>query len=292
MSNEAHDLHSAPRSGAENLSEVDLVRFCSRISAGGPLYEQTVNEARFSLSRLLPILPSSGLENLDVLEVGAGSCLLCAYLASKKLRVSALEPLGPEFDFFTDLQARVLDFCGRTGIALKLIRKTGEQLDLSNQFDVVLTINSLEHMREPLLTIDNMYRSLKPGGVLLVHCPNYNVPLDSHFNIFLVTRSKSLNAWLYRSRIERQPRVWDELNFIRCVDIQRHLVRRRLYFEFNRRIVMDLVLRLFNDQIFSQRMSPAVRAAGALLKRLGLVSRLNLIPARFQTPMEVLVRKS
>jgi hypothetical protein len=125
----------------------------------------------------------------------------------------------------------------------------------------------------------------------LVHCPNYNVPLDSHFNIFLVTRSKSLNAWLYRSRIERQPRVWNELNFIRYVDIRRHLVRRRLNFEFNHRIVMDLVLRLFNDQIFAQRMSPAVRAAGALLKRFGLVSRLNLIPARFQSPMEVVVRR-
>jgi len=292
MSNEAHDLHSAPRSRAENLSEVDLVRFCSGISAGGPLYEQTVNEARFGLSRLLPILPSSGLENLEVLEVGAGSCLLCGYLASKKLRVTALEPLGPEFDFFTDLQARVLDFCGRTGIALKLIRKTGEQLDLSNQFDVAFTINALEHMREPLLTIDNMYRSLRSGGILLAHCPNYTVPLEVHFNILLVTRSKRFNAWLYRSRIKQDPRAWNDLNFIRYIDLRRHLLHRGLNFEFNRLITRDLVLRLFNDQLFAQRMPLPVQVVGSVMKKFGLVNRLNLIPARLQTPMEVLIRKS
>jgi hypothetical protein len=56
---------------------------------------------------------------------------------------------------------------------------------------------------DPLLTIDNMYKSLKPGGVVLVHCPNYTIPFDSHFNIFLVIRSKRINGWLYRSKISR-----------------------------------------------------------------------------------------
>jgi SAM-dependent methyltransferase len=292
MSNEAHDLHSAARSGSENLSEIDLIRFCSEIFSGGPMHERFINEARFGLSRLLPILPSSGLGDLDVLEVGAGTCLLSAYLASKKLRVTALEPLGPEFDFFTDLQGRVLDFCRRNEIVLRLIRKTGEQLDASNKFDVTFTINALEHMREPLLVVDNMYLSLKSGGILLVHCPNYTVPLEVHFNILLVTRSKRLNAWLYRSRIKRYPRVWNELNFIRYIDLQRHLARRGFSFKFNRLITRDLVLRLFNDQIFAQRMPLPIRAVGRVMKKFGLVNRLNLIPARFQTPMEVLIRKS
>jgi len=206
--------------------------------------------------------------------------------------VTALEPLGPEFDFFTDLQARVLDFCRRNDIALKLIRKTGEQLDLSNQFDVAFTINALEHMREPLLVVDNMYRSLKSGGILLVHCPNYTVPLEVHFNILLVTRSKWLNAWLYRSRIKQYPQAWNDLNFILYIDLRRHLVHRGLDFEFNRLITRDLVLRLFNDQLFAQRMPLPVRAVGAVMRKFGLVNRLNLIPARLQTPMEVLIRKS
>ena len=42
-------------------------------------------------------------------------------------------------------------------------------------------------MRDPLLTIDNMYKSLKPGGVVFVHCPNYMISFEVHFNIFHVT---------------------------------------------------------------------------------------------------------
>src|SRR5262245_49201736 len=112
MANATHDLDHVT-GAVRHLSESDLIRFCSEILPDGPMYRLCANEARFGLSRLLPILPSSGIESLEVLEVGAGSCLLSGYLASKGLRVTALEPLGPEFDFFTELQAGILDFCRR-----------------------------------------------------------------------------------------------------------------------------------------------------------------------------------
>jgi SAM-dependent methyltransferase len=291
MSNAASTNHSAAGPGVERPRESDLVRFCSDILPAGAMYERFVNEARFGLSRLQPFLPSSDLESFDVLEVGAGSCLLSAYLASQGLRVTALEPLGSEFNFFTDLQTRVIDFCRRREIPLQLIRTSAEQLGLVGDFDVVFTINALEHMRDPLRSIDNMYRALKPGGTLLVHCPNYTIPLDTHFNVLLVTRSKSFNAWLYRSRIARYPGVWNELNFIRYIDIRRHLEARKIQFKFNRSIARDLVIRLFSDPIFAQRMPPVLHAVCAMLSRLGLSNRLDLIPARFQTPMEVAIKK-
>src|ERR1700730_13288928 len=190
-------ISSAP----SGLSEVDLVRFCAEFLPKEPMYERFVNEARFGLSRVLPILSSVDPQTMEILEVGAGSCMLSAYLASKRLHVTAVEPLGPEFDFFVDLQRRVLEFCQREGIELKLIRATGEELNLPEQFDVAFTINALDHMRDPLRTIDNMYNSLKPGGIALVHCPNYTMPFDSHFNILLVTRSKLVNQWLHQSKI-------------------------------------------------------------------------------------------
>jgi hypothetical protein len=112
-----------------------------------------------------------------------------------------------------------------------------------------------------------------------------------HFNIILVTRSKSFNTWLYRSRIERYRGVWNELNFIRYIDIRRHLEARKIQFKFNRSIMRDLVRRLFSDPIFAQRMPAAVRAVCSMLSRIGLLNRLDLIPARFQTPMEVAIKK-
>jgi SAM-dependent methyltransferase len=274
------------------LAEADLVRFCSEIFPNEPTYKRFVNEARFGLSRVLPILSSFTCENADVLEVGAGSCILSAYLASKGLRVTALEPLGPEFDFFADLQRRVVDFCQWRAIPFKVVQSTGERLDLPGRFDLAFTINALEHMRDPLLTIDNMCRSLKAGGVVLAHCPNYTIPFEVHFNIFLLTRSKPINEWLYRSKISRYPRVWDELNFVRYIDVRRHLENRCANFTFERSVMHDLVARLLNDPIFAERMPAIVRAVGAILRHTGLLRALTYVPTRFQTPMEVQIKKS
>jgi SAM-dependent methyltransferase len=278
-------------SAVQELSEADLVSFCSEIFPDQPMYQRMVNEARFGLSRVLPVLASLGRDHPEVLEVGAGSCILSAYLASRNVRISALEPLGPEFDFFTDLQSRVVDFCRRKGIPFDVVRATGEQIDILERFDLAFTINALEHMRDPLLTLDNMLRSLKPGGALLAHCPNYTVPLEVHFNILLVTRSKPINEWLYRSKIARYPAVWKELNFIRYIDVRRHLRRRGSSFTFNTSVLRDAVRRLLDDPIFAQRMPMPVRVIGSILRYTGLVQALGLLPARLQTPMEVLIRK-
>jgi SAM-dependent methyltransferase len=283
------DLGNPPL--AKILSEADLVVFGSSIFPPEPVFHRFINEARFGLSRVLPILADCKSKHPRILELGAGSCLLAAYLASKQFDVTALEPLGPEFDFFADPQRRVLEYCQIKSIALNLIRTTGEQLDLPAKFDIVFTINALEHMRDPLLTIDNMCNSLRPGGVALVHCPNYTIPFDVHFNVVLITRSKGFNAWLYRSRIARYPKVWDELNFIRYTDLRRHLAKRGIKFEFDRSVMRDLVQRLMDDPIFAQRMPVIVRVIGATLRYTGLIRALVMVPVRFQTPMQVLIRR-
>jgi SAM-dependent methyltransferase len=277
---------------AQAASETDLIEFCSEILPKDSMCQRFVNEARFGLSRLLPVLGLRRSEHLDILEVGAGNCILSAYLASKRYRMTALEPMGPEFGFFSDLQNQMLDFCQRKGIVLNLLRTTGEQLELKSRFDVAFTINALEHMRDPLFTLDKMVASLKPGGVMLAHCPNYTVPFDTHFNILLITRSKSLNEWLYRSKIARYRDVWDELNFIRYADVRRHLAARGLDFTFNRAVMRDLTVRLLSDPIFAERMPSIVRAIGATFKSTGLLGILHLVPVRLQTPMEVLIMKA
>jgi SAM-dependent methyltransferase len=278
-------------SAARNLSEVDLVRFGSEIFPSEPMYDLFLNEARFGLSRVLPLLSTFDAETVQILEVGAGCCLLSAYLASQGLHVTAVEPLGPEFGFFSEPQRRVLEFCRDRAISVKLVRVTGEQLNLPAQFDVAFTINALEHMRNPLRTIDNIYNSLKLGGVALVHCPNYTIPFDTHFNVLLVTHSKPINEWLYRSKIDRYLEVWDELNFVRYADVRRHLVNRRANFSFDHSIMRDMVVRLMDDPIFAKRMPAVIHAIGAMLRYTRLIRALSYVPARFQTPMEVRIRK-
>jgi SAM-dependent methyltransferase len=277
--------------GSYDLSSDDLARFCSEIFPHHGSHDIFVSEAQFGLTRLLPVLSLFD-RSVDIIEVGAGSCMLSAYLASKGLSVTAAEPLGPEFDYFSGLQETVLSFSRSSGFPLRVIRATAEELDARDQFDVAFTINALEHMPDPLKAIDNMYASLKPGGVLLAHCPNYSVPFEPHFNIILVTRSKRVNEWLFHSIVSRRAAIWNGLSFISYPELRRHLVRRGLRFRFNRSVMADLVTRISRDRVFAERMPAVVRSFSKFLEAVGLIKGLTAIPARVQTPMEVLIRKS
>jgi SAM-dependent methyltransferase len=273
------------------LSEADLVRFCAGLFPPEPMSDMLVNEARFGLGRVLPVLTSLDVAEPDILEVGGGSCILSAYLASKGLNVTVVEPLGPEFDFFADRQSRVLDFAKTKALRLSVQRISGEALEACDQFHLAFTINALEHMRDPWRVIDNMYRSVKPGGRVLACCPNYTVPFEPHVNVLLITRSKRLNGWLYRSRIRRYASVWEGLTFVRQSDLRRHLARGGLAFTFNRAALRDSVARVFEDPIFRRRMPRVLRALAAGLRRSGLLHALTVVPLPLQTPMEVVITK-
>ena len=76
------------------MSESDPVQLCLEIFPKEPIYDRFVNEARFGLSRVLRTLSSFDPETVEVLEVGAGTCILSSYLASKRVHVTVVEPLG------------------------------------------------------------------------------------------------------------------------------------------------------------------------------------------------------
>jgi hypothetical protein len=95
-------------------------------------------------------------------------------------------------------------------------------------------------MPDSLLTIDNMYKSLMPGRGCFRPLPElYGDEEDVE-----VTSNgiELINEWLYRSKISRYPKVWDELNFVRCV-VRRHLIDRRANFAFEGSVMHDLMAR-------------------------------------------------
>jgi SAM-dependent methyltransferase len=69
-----------------------------------------------------------------------------------------------------------------------------EQVDLgSNEYDVVLCVNVLEHAREPKVLLYQVSKALKPGGALVIVVPNV-VSLKS-FVVRLVPWT--VQRWLY-----------------------------------------------------------------------------------------------
>ena len=274
------------------LSEDDVERFGRAIwpdLTGRPA--TAVNQAKFGLSRILPMLTGRVPAGCRILEVGAGAMLLSAYLASHGYRVTALEPLTADFSWFAPLQGDVVAFCARNGIALERSDQFAEDYVAPERYDLIFTIHVLEHMRDPLRALENMHRSLATPGVLVAVCPNYDVPFEPHLGIVLVGRSKPLNARLYPRRVAAKPELWAGLFFIRYSRLRGHLQASNIRFAFSRGVVRDMFLRLGQDRFLYARMPAFVRWTYQALRRTGMIGLMAWLPIRLQTPMELVVTK-
>ena len=57
----------------------------------------------------------------------------------------------------------------------------GEYLPLpDNSFDLILSNEVLEHVEDDDLAVQEMIRTLKPGGRLVMFCPNRGYPFETH----------------------------------------------------------------------------------------------------------------
>ena len=63
---------------------------------------------------------------------------------------------------------------------------------------------------------------LTPSGKLIILCPNYGFPFESHFSIPIIF-NKKLTALIFKKRIEIFEKInaceglWDSLNFVKKV---------------------------------------------------------------------------
>lgn len=115
------------------------------------------------VDRLLNICTRHLKRTDSLLEVGAGFGTFCAELMSRQVfqRVVGVEPTP-------GLAAS----CRERGI--EVIEKPIEQVALqpADLFDVVASFEVIEHLFSPLDFAQQMVRLLRPGGLLLLTCPN------------------------------------------------------------------------------------------------------------------------
>ena len=115
------------------------------------------------VDRLLSMCKKYGIATDALLEVGAGFGTFCSELQSRKVfrRVVGVEPTP-------DLAKT----CRRRGI--EIIEEPVEkvELDEAHRFDVVASFEVIEHLFDPADFVRHMVRLLKPGGIVMLTCPN------------------------------------------------------------------------------------------------------------------------
>jgi SAM-dependent methyltransferase len=145
-----------------SMLEQDLEKAALR---GEPSYVWRAGQQR----RLDMIVRAAGarLEG-RVLENGCGVGLYVEKLAGLGSRI-----VGLEFDLERAAQAKVR--------ALEIVNAAGESLPFpESTFDLILSHEVIEHVRDDGQAVREMVRTLKSGGRMVIFCPNRGYPFETH----------------------------------------------------------------------------------------------------------------
>ncbi|MCH2209846.1 MAG: class I SAM-dependent methyltransferase [Fuerstiella sp.] len=113
-------------------------------------------------------IPAGG----KVLEIGAGIGCTVKVFEQAGFRAEGIDPGGEFLTYSRErLQARV-NTCSL------------DDLPATPQFDAVLLVHVIEHLRSPLKSLRHIARLLKPSGLLYIECPNLQAPFASRRRLF------------------------------------------------------------------------------------------------------------
>lgn len=119
--------------------------------------------------RLRRVLPATDGVYRDILDAGCGSGVFSLELAKRhpEARVVGIE-LDP------GLVARANEMAQRAGITNVEFRQGDvTRLDFEAGFDLVVSVDNLEHVEDDVTAMRTLLRALRPGGRLVNHVPGY-----------------------------------------------------------------------------------------------------------------------
>ncbi len=115
------------------------------------------------VDRLLELCRKYEIHTGSILEVGAGFGTFCGEVKKRDVftRVVAVEPTP-------DLAKT----CRDKGLEVLEVPVESIQLEAAELFDVVASFEVIEHLFAPIDFVGHMTRLLRPGGIIMLTCPN------------------------------------------------------------------------------------------------------------------------
>ena len=246
------------------------------------LIQTFANESRVTLQLIIRQLDREH----QILEVGAGLCLLSLFLKHEGFRITALEPALGGFGLFEQLKTAILKHF--TEIDLPVLDKPAQALDLTTDgpFDLLFSNNVIEHIPEWPIALEAMAAVLNPNGLMVHACPNYTIPYEPHYGVPVFRHFPNLSRTLFLSA-KRDPEIWDSLNFITCREIKHHCNKNTLTYQFRSELLYLAIKRIDEDEAFKQRHQGMVATLASLIMKSGLGAIIRRIPPSLSTPMVV-----
>lgn len=217
-----------------------------------------LNEAKWGWLIIEPAIASLAVDS-NVLEVGAGSQALTAQVASRGMKVTAIEPSSVGFSIMKTLGDKVHALSSESGIQYEIIDTTGEQFDQVEKFDFAFSINVMEHVRDINAVLDNVMESLKIGGTYQFICPNYLFPFEPHFNFPTLVNKRLTDLFIRKfavklSNASDPEGLWSSLNWISVRQINKWAKNTEgISVQFSNRALEMYASRAISDQVFIDR---------------------------------------
>lgn len=246
-------------------------------------FHMALAEARQTLSLLENFeLPENG----SVLEVGAGMGIASAALSFFGFQVTSLEPGGVGFEVNKLASEHIST---TVGTRVTLVSDSAEDVEFSEatKFDLIISNNVLEHVKNVEKSLRNLLGYLSPSGVMVHSCPNYTFPFEPHFGIPLVPFSPRRTSVFLSSR-KRNSGVWKSLNFVTARQVRRIFSRSDFSVHFRKGIMLKSIVRLNDDAEFHSRHPVLGRIASNSIL-LFLLKLIFSLPYWITTPMDFIV---
>ena len=251
------------------------------------LSEQAIDERiRNSLgeaSYILKHLPIESMAGQKVLEVGAGLGIASAYLERRGVRVEALEPVDRGFQVNRPLLQLV-----RQTLRAQFVIHNCRVEDLPREkhgfYDWIFSHNVLEHMADIEKSMRTMRQLLKSQGRMIHSCPNYRVPYEPHYGVWLFP----FFPWVTRclsGKIRKNESEWRTLNFVTAGKIAWLASRIHCSVYFKKELMYEALNRFESDSVFAARQKGWPYLFYRWLKSLSLLGWVRVFPARWATPM-------
>jgi 2-polyprenyl-3-methyl-5-hydroxy-6-metoxy-1,4-benzoquinol methylase len=226
---------------------------------------------------------------LRLLEIGSGSGLLASFLAEQGYDITGLEPgagdgfrhMRAMFDIVKSQLVSRPDFDLTRASITELSPRT------HGLFDLIFSVNVLEHIPPIREGFQAMASVLSPNGTMLHTCPNYSFPYEPHFVIPLVPFSPRLSKMLFlKPEMEKSlPGIWDDLNWISASMVRQFVQENGLSVTFEKSAMVASLRRLQTDPAFASRHGKKLTIVSRVLGATGILNLLDMLPADFSTPM-------
>ena len=186
-----------------------------------------------------------------ILEVGGGIHLLTSFL-HQDYDITSIEP-GDFTDFTDELRNKILDLQ-----KLKIHTTTLENFNTDEKFDLIFSMNVLEHTQDIEMHLRICINLLKDeNSLLLIQCPNYTFPFECHFYKYFIPfmpnftfkylRKKSLIEQLGENKYNN---IFNSINF-NCTYFKIKNLNLPIIFKHPLKHIFD---RIENDVIFKERL--------------------------------------